>query len=58
LARLVRVFAAIKRRSDAIMLSLDEECADESDDGLDVWEDAGDVGAPFGLAVEPFDGVD
>ena len=31
--------------------------ADESDDGLDVWEDADDVGAPFDLAVEPFDGV-
>ncbi len=40
-----------------VVVGLDEERADESDDGLGVGENTDDVGAPPGLALEPFDRI-
>jgi hypothetical protein len=36
---------------------LEQECADEPDDGIVVGKDADDIGAALDLAVETFDGI-
>ena len=40
-----------------LVVLLEQQCADQSDDGIVVGENADDLCTPLDLAVEPFDGV-
>src|ERR1700722_18877416 len=39
------------------VILLQKDRADEPDDSLVIWKDADDLGAPFDLAVEPFEAI-
>ena len=40
-----------------LIVLFEQDCADQTDDGVLVGEDADDVGASLDLAVEPFERV-
>lgn len=40
-----------------LVVLFEEQCADEAQDGVVVWEDADDVGAALNLAIQPLDRV-